>query len=245
MPLPRPVRDVGWGVLGLAGALGAMRAVEAMRPDVVGDAPGGADGSDERADPFRRELPVAYAISGVAILVGPLLGGAPLPAVCAPLGLGVQAAGVGLRLAAMRELRGHYARTLRVVDAQPVVRTGPYRAVRHPGYLGSLLIWVGAALAARNGAAVALTVTAVGTAYQHRMDAEDLLLRRDLPGYVEYAATTPRLVPAIGRSSPSRCHTGRPAGVPWASPSSDARRRPPCPVPSAFPAPRSPARPVP
>jgi protein-S-isoprenylcysteine O-methyltransferase Ste14 len=96
----------------------------------------------------------------------------------------------------MRELHGHYARTLRVVDEQPVVRSGPYRYVRHPGYLGSLLICVGAALSARNVTAVALTTTAVGTAYEHRMDAEDALLRRDLPGYADYAATTHRLVPS-------------------------------------------------
>jgi protein-S-isoprenylcysteine O-methyltransferase Ste14 len=77
-----------------------------------------------------------------------------------------------------------------------VVRTGPYRYVRHPGYLGSLLICVGAALSARNVTALALTTTAVGTAYGHRMDAEDALLRRDLPGYADYAATTHRLVPS-------------------------------------------------
>jgi protein-S-isoprenylcysteine O-methyltransferase Ste14 len=45
---------------------------------------------------------------------------------------------------------------------------------------------------------VALTTLAVGTAYEHRMDAEDALLRRDLPGYVDYAATTRRLVPSPG-----------------------------------------------
>jgi protein-S-isoprenylcysteine O-methyltransferase Ste14 len=170
-----------------------MRAVEVLRPDVVA--------GDERSaedDPFRRELPRAYAVSAAAVLASPLLGASAvrLPPVSGPLGLGVQGAGIGLRVWAMRELHGHYARTLRVVDEQPVVRSGPYRYVRHPGYLGSLLICVGAALSARNVTAVALTTTAVGTAYEHRMDAEDALLRRDLPGYADYAATTHRLVPS-------------------------------------------------
>jgi protein-S-isoprenylcysteine O-methyltransferase Ste14 len=169
-----------------------MRAVEALRPRVAGEAPTPED------DPFRRELPRAYAVSAAAILVSPLLGAGTmrLPSIAGPLGLGVEVAGVGLRVWAMRELHGHYARTLRVVDEQPVVRSGPYRYVRHPGYLGSLLICVGAALGARNVTALALTATAVGTAYQHRMDAEDALLRRDLPGYADYAATTRRLVPS-------------------------------------------------
>jgi protein-S-isoprenylcysteine O-methyltransferase Ste14 len=137
-------------------------------------------------------------VSAAAILASPILGAniGRFPPACGPLGLGVEVAGVGLRVWAMRELHGHYARTLRVVDEQPVVRTGPYRYVRHPGYLGALLICVGAALSARNVTAVALTTLAVGTAYEHRMDAEDALLRRDLPGYAGYAATTRRLVPS-------------------------------------------------
>ncbi len=164
-----------------------------MRPPVVAEDPHAAED-----DPFRHELPRAYAVSAAAILASPLLGAGAvrLPPACGPLGLGVEMAGVGLRSWAMRELHGHYARTLRVVDEQPVVRTGPYRYVRHPGYLGALLICVGAALTARNLTAVALTATAVGTAYEHRMDAEDTLLRRDLPGYAAYAATTHRLVPS-------------------------------------------------
>jgi len=169
-----------------------MRAIEALRPEAV---PGDARAPED--DVFRREPPRAYAVSAAAILAGPVLGAEAvrLPTASGPLGLGVQLAGVGLRVWAMRELRGHYARTLRVVDEQPVVRSGPYRYVRHPGYLASLLICVGGALSARNLTAVALTVTAVGTAYRHRMDAEDALLRRDLPGYADYAATTRRLLP--------------------------------------------------
>jgi protein-S-isoprenylcysteine O-methyltransferase Ste14 len=194
-PTARPLRDLAWAAVGLGGALASLRAVEALRPRVI------ADETDEPDDdPFRRELPRAYAVSAAAVLVTPLLGAGTvrLPPVSGPLGLGVEVAGVGLRVWAMRELHGHYARTLRVVDEQPVVRTGPYRHVRHPGYLGALLMCVGAALSAGNVTAVALTATAVGTAYQHRMDAEDALLRRDLPGYADYAATTHRLVPSTG-----------------------------------------------
>lgn len=192
-PTTRPLRDLGWAAVGLGGAVACLRAVEALRPPVIADEPGVAGD-----DPFRRELPRAYAVSAAAVLASPLLGAAAvrLPRVGGPLGLGVEVAGVGLRVWAMRELHGHYARTVRVVDEQAVVRTGPYRYVRHPGYLGGLLIGLGAALGARNVVALALTATAVGTAYQHRMDAEDALLRRDLPGYADYAATTHRLVPA-------------------------------------------------
>ena len=185
----RAVRDTGWAALGVAGAFAGIRVMEAFRPEVVDDS-----GAPEHQAGLR-ELPRAYFFSAGAIVASPALTAAPLPRVCAPLGLAVQVGSIGLRIWAMRTLRGHYARTLRVVDGQPVIRDGPYRFVRHPGYLGVLLLWAGAALTARNAVAPALALTAVGTAYGHRMDAEDALLRRDLPGYAEYAATTGRVLP--------------------------------------------------
>ena len=191
--IDRVARDVAWAVIGVAGAFGGIRVMEAFRPEVVADS-----GAPEHQGGLR-ELPRAYFFSAGAIVASPVLGtSVRLPRSCAALGLVVEVGSIGLRVWAMRTLRGHYARTLRVVDGQPVIRDGPYRFVRHPGYLSVLLLWAGAALTARNAVAPALALTAVGTAYQHRMDAEDALLRRELPGYAEYAATTGRVLPWPG-----------------------------------------------
>ncbi len=190
----RAVRDTAWATIGVAGAFAGIRVMESFRPEVIADRAGAPE--DQAGT---TELPRAYFFSAGAIVASPALAtSVTLPRWCAPLGLAVEVGGIGLRVWAMRTLRGHYARTLRVVDGQPVIRDGPYRVVRHPGYLGVLLLWAGAALTARNALAPALALTAVGTAYQHRMDAEDALLRRDLPGYAEYAATTGRVVPRPG-----------------------------------------------
>ncbi|MDL5155396.1 methyltransferase family protein [Actinomycetospora termitidis] len=191
----RTLSDTVWAALGVAGALGGIRVMERLRPAVVADDVGAPD--DQAG---LRELPRAYLVSAGTILASPVVAsGVRLPRWSGPLGLVVGLAGVGLRVWAMRTLQGHYAHALRVVDGQPVVRTGPYAVVRHPGYLGVLLLWVGAGIAARNALAPVLTPAAVGTAYRHRIEAEDALLRRDLPGYDEYAAGTPRLVPLVGR----------------------------------------------
>ncbi|NMO90591.1 isoprenylcysteine carboxylmethyltransferase family protein [Actinomycetospora sp. TBRC 11914] len=192
--VPRGVGDVLWSAVGVAGAFGGIRLMEALRPPVV---------AEDAARPTSRpdgvdELTRAYFFSAGAIVASPLVAASVrLPRWSGPAGLAVQAGGIGLRVWAMRTLRGHYARTLRVVDGQPVVRSGPYAAVRHPGYLGVLLLWLGAALTARNALAPVLTTAAVGTAYRHRIEAEEALLRRDLAGYAEYAVTTRRLVPSI------------------------------------------------
>ena len=121
----------------------------------------------------------------------------PLPRAAAPGGRALQATGLGLRIWSMRTLGASYSRTLRTNDAQGVVDDGPYRLIRHPGYAGSLLTWTGFALTSGSLPVVAVITSLLGRAYLRRISAEEALLRRDLPGYVEYSRHTKRLVPFI------------------------------------------------
>ena len=94
-----------------------------------------------------------------AVCVAPLFRRAPLgslPSRTASSGLALQAVGLGLRLWSMRTLGASYSRTLRTEWEQPLVEDGPYRLVRHPGYAGSLLTWIGFALTSGSLPVVAL-----------------------------------------------------------------------------------------
>ena len=97
----------------------------------------------------------------------------------------------------MRTLGASYSRTLRTDDAQRVGDDGPYRLIRHPGYAGSLLVWSGFALTSGSLPVVAVVTGLLGRAYRRRIAAEEVLLRRDLPGYGGYCRRTKRLVPFI------------------------------------------------
>src|SRR5258708_1479204 len=55
--------------------------------------------------------------------------------------------GLTLRVWAAQVLGRFYTRTLRTTDKQRIVQSGPYHLIRHPGYLGTILIWIGAGLA--------------------------------------------------------------------------------------------------
>jgi protein-S-isoprenylcysteine O-methyltransferase Ste14 len=75
--------------------------------------------------------------------------------------------------------------------------TGPYAYTRNPLYLGSVLMAVGFVVAARNwwialGAAVMFLVI-----YIPVIKAEEVYLRGIFPGYEQYAANVPRLLPRI------------------------------------------------
>ena len=81
---------------------------------------------------------------------------------------------------------------------QHIIRSGPYAFLRHPGYVGALMMFVGIPLAL--GSWWALIPAAWASAILIlRTSWEDALLHAELDGYEDYAQRTRfRLVPAFG-----------------------------------------------
>ena len=78
-----------------------------------------------------------------------------------------------------------------------VVTWGPYRFVRHPMYVGAILMYVGTPLVWGSVAASVISA-AIILLFVWRTALEDRTLRRELPGYAEYASRTRfRLVPGL------------------------------------------------
>jgi protein-S-isoprenylcysteine O-methyltransferase Ste14 len=139
---------------------------------------------------------VGYGVASDLPLVARWLPLRPLPRAVAPIGLTMQAAGLAVRAWSMRALGRSYTRTLQVDRGdQAVVDQGPYRWVRHPGYLGSLMTWTGFGLASRSKVSAVFVPLLLGAVYHRRIVAEEELLRRDLPGYAAYCLRTRRLIP--------------------------------------------------
>ena len=65
------------------------------------------------------------------------------------------------------------------------------------GDAGSLLIWTGFALTSRSAPVVVAVAALLGTAYQRRITAEEVLLRRELPAYASYCERTKKLIPLL------------------------------------------------
>jgi protein-S-isoprenylcysteine O-methyltransferase len=160
---------------------------------------GGASRLDPSVDDdgTTRRIARAYVLAAAAGPFARLLPFALLPRAAAPIGVGLQAVGLGLRAWSMETLGGAYTRMLRIEGEQRVVEGGPYRAIRHPGYLGSILVWTGFALTTRRVGAALLVGGLLGDAYRRRIAAEEELLLRKLPGYPAYVARTRRLLPRI------------------------------------------------
>lgn len=106
--------------------------------------------------------------------------------------------GLALRMWSVLTLRERYTRTLLVHEAHTVERRGPYRAIRHPGYLGSLLCLNGIAWASGSALAAAASLLATIAAYAYRIHAEErMLLARFGEEYARYRRETGSLLPGI------------------------------------------------
>jgi protein-S-isoprenylcysteine O-methyltransferase Ste14 len=89
------------------------------------------------------------------------------------------------------------APVVKVQEGQKVIDTGPYSVVRHPMYASALPLFVGLPLLLGSRLGLALSVVFV-VAIAWRAVQEEGVLRRELPGYDEYARRVRyRMIPGI------------------------------------------------
>jgi protein-S-isoprenylcysteine O-methyltransferase Ste14 len=114
------------------------------------------------------------------------------------LGLAIMLGGIALRYWASKTLGEFYTRTLLIKTEHQIVERGPYRIIRHPGYLGFILMVVGAGLATANWIAAALIMILVSVIYAYRIYTEEQMLQVAFgEQYQAYMTRTWRLVPLI------------------------------------------------
>ena len=136
-----------------------------------------AAGASDRGSSFVLSFAAAVPVIGFVLA---MKGRLPLPLPGMPaiawMGVGIGALGSLLRFWAVLTLRERYTRTLLVHEEHTIERGGPYRFVRHPGYLGSLLCLNGVAMGSGNTLALLASLAATFAAYAYRVRVEDAML---------------------------------------------------------------------
>ena len=114
------------------------------------------------------------------------------------LGLALVVLGVAFAVWAIATLGRHYDLELEIHRDHELVRTGPYRFVRHPIYTGLGLHFVGACLATGNLVLIAGTLLVTFPALYLRATTEERLLRERFgAAYENYAREVGMLVPLL------------------------------------------------
>jgi protein-S-isoprenylcysteine O-methyltransferase Ste14 len=113
-------------------------------------------------------------------------------------GLVVLAIALVIRWSAILTLGKSFSSNVAIHDSQKINRSGLYRFVRHPSYLGLLLVFLAIGLHSRNWLSFAIVLIPTTAALLYRIHVEESALRTAFgQEYVDYSKVTKRLVPGL------------------------------------------------
>ncbi len=111
-------------------------------------------------------------------------GWTPAPAGVSVVGDVLVALGLFMNLLVFKE-NSFGGSTVQTFEAQQVISTGPYALVRHPMYVGVLVMMTGVPLALGSWGGLAILAVVLPVLVWRILD-EEHLLQNDLPGYSAY-----------------------------------------------------------
>jgi protein-S-isoprenylcysteine O-methyltransferase Ste14 len=114
------------------------------------------------------------------------------------LGIVALLAGSLLRRYCFRTLGRYFTGNVRVLPDQPVIEDGLYHFVRHPGYTGGMLMYLGTGLALTNLLSVLILLIFGAATYAYRVAVEEEALGTTIgEPYLEYMRRTKRFIPFV------------------------------------------------
>jgi protein-S-isoprenylcysteine O-methyltransferase Ste14 len=120
------------------------------------------------------------------------------PRVALDVGTGLLIAGGIFRRHCMRILGRYFTAAVSVRPDQPVIEAGPYRWIRHPGYAGGFVMYLGIGLALGSWLSVAIFLLEICIVYSRRVKAEEKALLETIgEPYRVYMARTKRFIPFV------------------------------------------------
>ncbi len=113
-------------------------------------------------------------------------------------GCAVMASGMPLRWWSVRTLAQFFTIDVAIREGHRLIRSGPYRLLRHPSYTGALMTFWGFGLGLGSGPALLAVIVPVTAAFLWRIRIEERVLADAFPAeYPAYAGVTKRLLPFI------------------------------------------------
>lgn len=162
----------------------------------------GTKPAERREDPGSRLVYTVPMLLGAVLLAVPHIAGPALDHrfiqrrfVMSLIAVALVAIGIGFSCLARAWLGGNWSSNVTLKQDHELIRSGPYRLVRHPIYTGLLLAIFGTALAIGEWRAlIACALFGISIFYKLRLE-ECFMLERFGGDYRRYAASVPALVP--------------------------------------------------
>jgi protein-S-isoprenylcysteine O-methyltransferase Ste14 len=106
--------------------------------------------------------------------------------------------GLLIRIISILTLKQHFTYTVTKIDNHELIDTGLYKNIRHPGYLGQLIIFFGISIALSNWISMILMMLPVLIGYLNRIRVEEKFMIEQMgQKYLDYKKRTKRFIPMI------------------------------------------------
>ncbi|MGG0291053.1 isoprenylcysteine carboxylmethyltransferase family protein [Bacillus pacificus] len=106
--------------------------------------------------------------------------------------------GVWIRFYSMKILGRFYSRNVGMQGGHKLIQKGLYKYVRHPGYLGSFLTFLGFAISSSSFIAVIINIILFFLVYSYRIKIEErILITLFGEQYKQYQSKTWRIIPFL------------------------------------------------
>ena len=106
--------------------------------------------------------------------------------------------GLIIRITSILTLKQHFTYTVTKIENHELIETGIYKSIRHPGYLGQIIIFIGIATAISNWLSILLMMIPVLYGYINRIRVEERFMTENMgTKYIDYQKKTKRLIPGI------------------------------------------------
>jgi protein-S-isoprenylcysteine O-methyltransferase Ste14 len=106
--------------------------------------------------------------------------------------------GFVIRIHSILTLKQYFTFSVAKVENHKIIETGLYKFIRHPGYLGQLIIFIGLSTSISNWLSILVMMIPVTLGYLYRINIEERFMLEKLgEDYLNYQERTKRLIPMI------------------------------------------------
>jgi protein-S-isoprenylcysteine O-methyltransferase Ste14 len=106
--------------------------------------------------------------------------------------------GLMIRIYSILTLRQFFIYSVAKVENHEIIENGLYKFIRHPGYLGQLIIFIGISTSISNWLSILIMMIPITLGYLYRIKVEERFMLEQLgEDYLNYQERTKRLIPMI------------------------------------------------
>lgn len=114
------------------------------------------------------------------------------------IGMALFVIGLMIRIHSILTLKQYFSYSVAKLDNQKLIDSGLYKFIRHPGYLGQLIIFLGISVSLSNWISIAAMMIPVAFGYAYRISVEEKFMVEQFgKDYLDYRSHTKKLFPFV------------------------------------------------